>query len=152
MGKNMDSSLKYGNLLLTTDFSDLSARAIPHAVSIARKYKSKIYILHVLEPILSPVEYSWGSVQVEQIEDSRHSNADKNLLKWCDEQLSEDLDTRILIRKGNAVTEIISVIEEFDINMVFMATHCHTGISHVIFGSTTSHILKKSPIPVLSIR
>ncbi len=142
----------YKNLLLTTDFSELSARAVPHAVSIAKKYYSKIYILHVLEPILSPVEYSWGVVQLDQIEESRQEFAEKNLIEWCDNHLTDDLDTRILIRKGNAVSEIISVIREFDIHMVLMATHGHTGFSHVIFGSTTEQILKKSPVPVLSIR
>ena len=143
---------KYTNILLTTDFSELSVRAVSHAISIARQFKSKIYILHVMEPILSPVEYSWGSVQIDTIENTRQENTEKNLMAWCELHVPDDIDTRILIRKGIAVSEIISVIKEYSIDLICMATHGHTGISHVIFGSTTEQILKKSTIPVLSVR
>ncbi len=142
----------YQNILLTTDFSELSVRAVPHAIAIARKFKSKIYVLHVLEPILSPVEYSWGSVQIDSMEISRQESTGKSLLTWCENHIPENIDTRLLIRKGIAVSEIISVIDEYKIDLVCMATHGHTGISHVIFGSTTERILEKSAVPVISVR
>ena len=148
----MENLPVYSNILLTTNFSELSVRAVSHAIAISRRFNSKIYVLHVLEPILSPVEYSWGSVQIDSIENSRQENTEKNLLIWCEDHIPEDIDTRILIRNGIAVSEIISVIEEYNVDLICMATHGHTGISHVIFGSTTEQILKKSTVPVLSVR
>ncbi len=143
---------QYKNILLTTDFSEISAKAVPHAISIAKKYRSKIYVIHVLEPILSPAEYSWAGVQVENIEDSREEFAEKNLLSWCSQNLPPDLDTRILVRKGIAINEILTAVDEYSLDLIVMATHGHTGLSHVLFGSTTERVLKRSHIPVLTIR
>lgn len=143
---------QYKKILLTTDFSDLSAKAVCHAISIAKKYKSRIYVLHVLEPILSPVEYSWAGVQIDDIEQNRQKYAETNLMKWCEKHLPEDIETRILIRKGIAITEILSAISENEIDLVVVATHGHSGLSHVLFGSTTEKVLKRSPVPVLTTR
>ncbi len=143
---------QYKKILLTTDFSEISARAVIHAISIVKKYKSKLYILHVLEPILSPAEYSWAGIQIDDIEANRQEYAEKKLMEWCETHLPEDIATRLLIRKGTAIFEILSAIKEHEIDLVVVATHGHSGLSQVFFGSTTEKILKRSPVPVLAVR
>ncbi len=143
---------QYKRVLLTTDFSELSARAIPHAISIVKKYRSNLYVLHVLEPILSPAEYSWAGIQIDDIESNREQYAEKKLMEWCETQLPEDINTRLLIRKGSAIFEILSTITEHEIDLVVAATHGHSGLSQVFFGSTTEKILKRSPVPVMAVR
>ena len=144
--------LTYKRILLTTDFSKVSSRAVAHAISIAKKYRSKLYIIHVLEPILSPVEYTWAGVQMDDIESNRLSFAEKNLLDWCAEHLPEDFDTRLIVRQGLAVTEILAAAQENEIDLIIMATHGHTGLAHVFFGSTAERVLKKSELPVMTVR
>ncbi|MBC2709827.1 MAG: universal stress protein [Desulfosarcina sp.] len=52
---------------------------------------------------------------------------------------------------GDAADEILKVLEAEDIDLVIMGTHGRKGLEHVIFGSVAEKVVKKSPVPVLSI-
>ncbi len=50
----------YRKILLTTDFSDYSKVAVPHAVAMVRQFDAELLVLHILEPLLTPVDFAWG--------------------------------------------------------------------------------------------
>jgi len=43
-------------------------------------------------------------------------------------------------------------VREKDIDLLVMATHGQTGISHALFGSTTEKVVRRRPVPVITVR
>ena len=48
--------------------------------------------------------------------------------------------------------EIIETASEIDADLIIISTHGHTGVEHLLFGSTTEKVVRKAPCPVLTIR
>lgn len=146
------TSADYTQILLTTDFSNYSRVAIPHAVSVARKFRSKVSVLHVLEPLLTPVDFAWGPMALsENWEEQRIEHSWKYLEDWIKAELPADLEAIPLLAHGTPIREILRAIAEHNINLVVMATHGQTGLTHALFGSTTEKVVRRSPVPVLTV-
>jgi nucleotide-binding universal stress UspA family protein len=143
----------YKKILLTTDFSDYSKVAIPHAVAMAHQFGAELLVLHVLEPLLTPVDFAWGPMALsEDWEEQRTSHSQKFLEEWVAKELPGDLHCSTILAHGTPIREILRAVCEQGIDLVVMATHGQTGITHALFGSTTEKVVRRSPVPVLTVR
>ena len=142
----------YKKILLTTDFSDYSKVAIPHAVTMAHQFGSEITVLHVLEPLLTPVDFAWGPMALSEDWESQRTEHSRQFLdEWVKSEIPPDITVTPYLAHGIPIREILRAIDEQNIELVVMATHGQTGISHALFGSTTEKVVRRSPIPVLTI-
>ncbi len=143
----------YRKILLTTDFSDYSKAAIPHTVTIAHQFDSELVVLHVLEPLLTPVDFAWGPMALsEDWEEQRAGHSQKFLNDWIASELPTDISVTPILAHGTPIREILHTIRDQNIDLVIMATHGQTGIAHALFGSTSEKVVRRSPVPVLTIR
>ena len=60
--------------------------------------------------------------------------------------------TQKILRQGDAATEILAIIDELKPRLVVMGTHGRTGIARVALGSVAEKIVRRSPVPVLTVR
>ncbi|MFB0515928.1 MAG: universal stress protein [Candidatus Neomarinimicrobiota bacterium] len=145
--------ISYNKILLTTDFSEYSKVAIPHAVEMARQFGAKLVVLHVLEPLLTPVDFAWGPMALsEDWEEQRTRHSQKFLEEWVASELPTDLTVIPILAHGTPIREICHTVREENIDLVVMATHGQTGITHALFGSTAEKVIRRSPVPVLTVR
>ncbi len=145
--------VSYKKILLTTDFSDYSKVAVPHAVEMARHFSAGLVVLHVLEPLLTPVDFAWGPMALSAgWEEQRARHSQKFLEEWVASELPADIDKALTLAHGTPIREILNAVHEWDIDLVIMATHGQTGITHALFGSTTEKVVRRSPVPVLTVR
>jgi len=56
------------------------------------------------------------------------------------------------IVEGNPHEEILDYVTEHGIDMVIMGTHGRTGLDRVVMGSVAERVVRRSPIPVLTVR
>ena len=63
-----------------------------------------------------------------------------------------DVPCHTEVRIGIPHREILDAIEEFDADLVVMATHGRTGIEHALLGSTTERVVRLANTPVMTIR
>ena len=63
----------------------------------------------------------------------------------------DDLDLQIRIRPGNIEAEIRAAIEDEAASVVVMGTHHHRLIPRLLAGSVTEDVLRKLPVPVLTV-
>ena len=142
--------VKIERILFPCDFTDNSLKVLPYVLSLAEKYDSKVYLLHVDDL------YAWGGnfiphpsltvLQKESLEAAR-----KAMDRVCEERLQGCPNFQRKVVSGDPVSEIVKEIEAEGINMVVMATHGRRGLEERIFGSVAENVVKKSPIPVLVI-
>jgi nucleotide-binding universal stress UspA family protein len=48
--------------------------------------------------------------------------------------------------------EITRAAEELNTDLIIIATHGHTGLKHVVLGSTAENVVRHAPCPVLTVR
>jgi nucleotide-binding universal stress UspA family protein len=56
------------------------------------------------------------------------------------------------IVEGNPYKEILEYVAEHDIDMIIMGTHGRSGLDRVVMGSVAERVVRRSPVPVLTVR
>lgn len=161
------------NIVVATDFSDLSMRAILPAAIMAGRLKSRITLLHVNELHGSEVDDRQG-VDEDVIRKLRKRAARKihdffkdrprarlQISSVDDEKLYLNLERdkesdRIPlhveeVRGISAHYEIVEYAEQ-NADMVVIATHGRSGLAHIFLGSTAEKVVQWAKIPVLTVR
>ena len=142
-------------ILFPIDLTENSSKILPYVLSVSEKYNSTVYLLHVLEDIrlwyrvYIPDEAPHASLNVFQKEVL--DSAEKAMDKVCQEELQSCPSFQRRIISGDPTTEILKTIESEGIDLVIMGTHGRKRLEHAIFGSVAENVVKKSPVPVLTI-
>lgn len=144
--------MKIKKILLTTDFSDYASYALSYAVEFAEKLKAEIGLLHVIEPIIAPTDFTWESYDIAELEKKSREYTQQSLDKIIREKIPDKIKAIPIIRYGRSFEEIIRCAKDEKFDMIIMSTHGLTGISHILFGSTAEKVVRKSPVPVLTVR
>jgi nucleotide-binding universal stress UspA family protein len=142
----------FNNILMPTDFSELSFAGAEYAATIAKMYGAKVYLLHVvLEPLLAPpfpnVDLNAETLLRDNVEAARISLDDEANHRFKD---SSNIIT--VVRKGEPWREIVRFAQAQDVDLIVMATHGRTGFSHAVLGSVAEKVVRYSTIPVLTIK
>ncbi|MCX6173875.1 MAG: universal stress protein [Ignavibacteriales bacterium] len=139
-------------ILVPIDFSDYSKNALKYAAQFAKQFNAKIYLIYVVEPMIYPADFSMGQVAIPSTDIDLHSRAEEELKKLSKDIINGNLKVEILIKTGKPFVEIIETASANDIDLIIIATHGHTGVEHLLFGSTAEKVVRKAPCPVLTLR
>ena len=138
-------------ILFPCDLTENSSKILPYVLSVSEKYNSMIYLLHVVQDL-----HKWGKVYIphpsmDTFQKEALDGAEKALDRVCDQQLESCPNFQRRIVSGDPAMEILKTIETEDIDLVVMGTHGRKGLEHTIFGSVAGNVVKKSPVPVMTI-
>ncbi|MBU1299876.1 MAG: universal stress protein [Bacteroidetes bacterium] len=139
-------------ILVPIDFSDYSKNALKYAVPFAKQFGAEILLLYVVEPTIYPADFGFGQVGFPSIEEEMRKKGTEELEKLAANEIQDIVKWQIIIEMGKPFTEINRVAKEKNVDLIIIATHGHTGIEHVLFGSTAEKVVRKAPCPVLTIR
>ena len=135
------------NILYATDFSGQSNAALPYALSIARRYRSQVFVVHVVS--VSPFPSSSPTIALQAIAAQAVREA-KEVMTKLEPQLG-GIPHKILIRKGDISKELSQIVHEERIDLIVLGTHGRTGKSKVLMGSIAEEIFRQAPCPVLTL-
>ncbi len=144
--------MNYSRILVPTDFSESAKYALPFAVDLAQKYQASLHVLHVVEPIVAPVDFAWGTYSYPDIEKQLSGYVDESMAKIIQEQIPPQIDTQSTNLHGKPWREIVAFAKAQDMDLIVMATHGLSGFSHAIYGSTAEKVVRKAHCPVLIVR
>lgn len=144
--------LSFKIIVVPTDFSDHSLRALPYAVDLADKYAARLKVVFVNEPSLQVSDVAWVGVDERAVDEDHVREARRHLEKLVLEQVPTDVPADAEILTGNAVEEIIRYALDVNADLIVMATHGRSGVSHMLMGSTAEHVVRKAPCPVLTLK
>jgi nucleotide-binding universal stress UspA family protein len=131
------------HVLCAVDFSDFSRRAVDHAVALARWYRARLTILHVV-PIrptmeLPPVPISGDDRERMVAEVTRFLS-----------QASPDLAFETAVEEASSVPdEILRQAEALGADLLVVGSHGRSGFERLLLGSVTERIVHKAPCPTL---
>ncbi|KAF0139273.1 MAG: universal stress protein [Ignavibacteriales bacterium] len=139
------------SIMVPIDFSDYSKGALRYAAQFAKQFNSKIYLIYVVEPMIYPADFSMGQVAIPSSDIDLTTRAEEELNKLASE-IGNDLVVETIIKTGKPFVEINETAGEKGIDLIIIATHGHTGVEHLLFGSTAEKVVRKAPCPVLTLR
>lgn len=146
------NSIRLERILVPIDFSEPSKNALRYAISFAKHFGAELLVEYVVEPAVYPADLSFGQMGIPNIEKELRERGKKELRRLLEEDIGEGLMARAIIRTGKPFLEIIAVAREQNVDIIIIATHGHTGVEHIIFGSTAEKVVRKAPCPVLVVR
>ncbi len=144
-------------ILLATDLSKNSAYAFYYAVQMAKRVEAKIIILHAVEPLPSML-ISFGDFSHKVAQDRWDETAKKfkeriqDISVKADTQMgisSVDFISKILIRLGPPVEEILKAVDEEGCDVIVLGTHSKGFLQQTLVGSVCSSVLHRTRKPVL---
>jgi nucleotide-binding universal stress UspA family protein len=138
----------FKNILLATDFSPASGRALEYAASLARRYGSTIYLTHIISldgyPLMAP-ELAVSSLQRMQVE------TEENFRELLKSGLLIALPYKIVVQEGNLWPSLEELIKKYEIDLLVVGTHGASALRKVLMGSGAEEIFRKAKVPVLTV-
>jgi nucleotide-binding universal stress UspA family protein len=139
-------------IVVPVDFSEYSKKAFRYAIDFSKTFGAEMILVYVVEPIIYPADFSFGQVALPSMERELQDRSKEQLHVLIKKEVPEGIQVRSVIRTGKPFVEIIQLAKEENADLIIIATHGHSGIEHVLFGSTAEKVVRKAPCPVLSIR
>lgn len=144
-------STKIQKILFPTDFSGASIHAAAYALLLAKTYKARLYVLHVVDTSEEASGFYLPHLSYEKLDKELMESARDMLAKFCSTRFKgyKNVEQRVL--SGEPYKEILKVIKGIDIDMIVMGTFGKARIDRFFFGSTTERVMRKASCPVFVI-
>jgi nucleotide-binding universal stress UspA family protein len=141
--------MRITKVLAPVDFSPPSTVAVNHAVLLARRFRAKLTLLHVVEPSTA-LMYTF-TTEGEAAERRRCERAQRMLAAMLGPEDQDDLDLETSVVAGDIASEIESAIREQHADIVVMGTHGRGLVGRWLIGSVTQSLLRKIDVPILTV-
>ena len=144
MTNSAPATIAFRRILILTDFSDVSDRAVEYAKRVAKQQGSSLLLARVIQPV-NPVavpEPVWVDEEVEQrIEDQLEQKGA--------ELRSEGFHAQAIFVIGEVQDEVLALASKEKADLIFVGTHSRTGIGRLLFGSDAEAVLRNANCPVV---
>ncbi len=143
----LKQSVTFKNILLATDFSEVSRKAVPYAAAIAGRYGSKIYLAHVLpaQPRMPiPIAPLPGELVRERL------NSEMEMESFLQNSLA-NIPHELRLERGPIWDALSELIQRDEIDLLVLGTHGRGGLKKVILGSVAEEIFRPASCPVLTV-
>ena len=146
----------YERILVATDGSTLSKKAVSSAIALAALTGAELVALKVVPRY--PQSSFEGGVALQAGEVSRIEK------QWADSgqaivdavqktAMAKGVKTKAITAKSDLVSEaVIAAAKKYKCDLIVMASHGRRGIKRLLLGSETQLVLTHSHIPVLVLR
>lgn len=136
-----------GPILVPLDGSELAEGALAYATAFASALGAQIVLLTAWEGTERDLKATFPSMAAE-IEQKATSHFGA-YLEGVRERTGGD--AQAIVRAGEAGDVILDVAREIDARAIVVATHGRSGVGRWLYGSTASHVLRHSNVPVLAV-
>jgi len=146
----------FKNILVPTDGSDFSIKAVSTAARLAHSLHARLLVLHVRSPIESPhhveggaLTHLGGEIVMQEIEDEERKLLDAALeIAAAEGAVAEPA----FVAGYSTYDAVVRIAREQHCDLIVMASHGRRGLSGLLLGSETQKVLTHTDIPVLVVR
>jgi nucleotide-binding universal stress UspA family protein len=139
-------------ILLPVDFSDSSGLLAEYAVTFAKPFKAKIFVLHVVSSLEDYTGLYLPHISLETVMGEVYRSAEQSLNDFCLKYFDGNIAHESALAKGDAYREILKTAGEIQADVIVMGTHGRSGLDHLLFGSTIERVLREAECPVLTVK
>lgn len=147
-----EEKFSINSILVPIDFSLHSKNALKYAVPLAEKFGASLHLVYVVEPTIYPADLGFGQVVLPGVEEELREKGGEELQSLMEKEIGGRVKSSCTVRTGNPHQEILREAEELGVALIVVATHGHSGVEHMLFGSTADRIVRNAKCPVLTVR
>ena len=139
------SDFKLARILAPTDRSAFSEKAVHYARDMAKQFGAELHVLRVTDD----ADKAISEFAVTGVIDSSQTQDDYS--RWVAELVGETGDVRRIesVQMGTEIPEsIVRYAKNNDIDLIVMATHGRTGLTHLLMGSVAENVVRTAACPV----
>lgn len=138
-------------ILVPLDFSENTQAVIDWAAHLAAEHGSSLILLHAyhlpvelqqMEGAYLPPDF-WSTVK---------SEAEDNLVRYAEVLRAKEFEVEVVVREGYPATVIEEEAARQQADLIVIGTRGHSGLKHLLLGSTAERVVQKAQCPVLTVK
>ncbi len=144
----METDIHLQSVLVATDFSPASEKALHHAISIARHYDAKLYVMHIVSALglnMAGPDAVAGATAIA-LRDAMLAER-----KLVADGALRNLRHHFTVRSGDVWDELHKAITNDAIDLVVIGTHGRTGLKRLVLGSVAEKIFRNACCRALTV-
>ena len=138
----------FKKIILATDGSPDSQRAVEYARDLAVQHDARVIIVHAFEPISS----IWGDAIQEEHIKKRISKGEQVTASAKQNLQEAGVTSEVEILEGPPADAILRVVDTYDPDLIVMGTRGLTEPTSLLLGSVSHRVLAHNPVPVLLVK
>lgn len=143
----------YKRILVPTDGSDISAKAVRSAADLAKLCAAQLQVLSVKEPFPYSAISEMQPVPPQEFYDAQERLARSRVEAACDATRSLGVSAEgATVEAVHPWEAILDHAKSRECDLIVMASHGRRGLSALLLGSETQKVLTHSTVPVLVVR
>ena len=146
----------FKNILVPSDGSSLSQKAVKAAIALAKVTGAKLTALHVYPKFSGSPYGTFGPAEdvLEEAHDRQAREQGDKLFASIGKQAEAAgvSFASVMVESNDVWKQIISIAKKKKCDLICMASHGRRGLSGVVLGSETQKVLTHTDIPVLVLR
>ncbi len=143
-------SLQIKTILVPLDFSEASMRALKYDIPLAEKFGAAIHLVHVqptdeMTAVAHAGQFMLDCADAIALMQDRLAEVERGheLQFWPD---------NCHVLSGRPAEEICRLARTLEADLIILPTRGHSGLRHLVLGSTAERIVRHAPCPVLVLR
>lgn len=147
----------FDKILVCLDGSKLAEQIMPYATEQALRFNSKVVLLQAysIPSSVAAAGAQAAAVSTDLLQEEAQrlqAEAQAYLEEVANPLRKKGLEVDCFTSQGIAGEVIIDYAQNENVNLIALATHGHSGLGRVIFGSVADHMLRESGLPILLIK
>ena len=138
----------FSNVLVATDFSKSSEKALRHGVAIARHYGAEFYLTHVVSSLGFTLA---GGEAIAMAEVAALKDALRREKELVENGALASVPHHLIVCQGEIWEELQEIVQRQKIDLIVLGTHGRTGLRKLVLGSVAEQIFRHASCPVLTV-
>ncbi|MFO0602397.1 MAG: universal stress protein [Polyangiales bacterium] len=143
-------------ILVPTDFTPCSQRAVAYAAALAARFDAEVVLVHAIEAPLNLPPHTLVHIDAQglsmPIMDYVREAAERRMGAALEELTLAKVRARSVVEVGDVRDVALAQAERLPADLIVMGTNGRTGLRHLLIGSVAEDIVRRAPVPVLTIR
>lgn len=137
----------YKKILIATDGSEYTKRAVEYGIEAAKSTGAKLYTIYVIDtraydslPESAPIEYAYSLLRQEGEAATEYV---------AERARAIGLEVERILAQGHPADKIIKYADENSIDLIVVGTFGKGGFNRILLGSVASKVIRNAKIPVI---
>ena len=140
----------FKKILFPVDLSHASPQIAPYVSEVATMFEAEVHLLFVVRVFEHFASLHLPDATIKSIEAEVARRGEEKLREFMEAFFMTD-SCKVKVAFGDPAGEILKYVELEGIDLIIIGTHGKKGIERALFGSVANRIVKKSPVPVLTV-
>ncbi len=139
----------FKKIMVATDGSELSKKAVEAGIEIARLSGAELYAVYVVIPAAHSLrDFGWEKASMEHF----RTEGERATASVEEAAKAVNVEVESVLLEGYPAEKIVDFAEQNDIDMIVMGTLGKTGLERFLLGSVAENVARHSKKPVLVVK